>query len=71
MIKIECSDARCKYCDDNYKCTNKNVVLNYRGINTKFEGYQHLLKCESFIERDDDWYKAAQELIKKMEKKND
>lgn len=47
---IYCSDFRCKYCNDKNKCTNKNVNLSLMGINTLYQGYQHLLKCESFEE---------------------
>lgn len=39
-----------KYCNDKYKCTNKKVVLSFVGINTVYQGYQELLKCESYEE---------------------
>ena len=47
---IYCSDARCKYCDDNYKCTNKKVQLDFCGVHTRYKGFQHYLKCKSFEE---------------------
>lgn len=45
---VTCYDMRCKYCNDKYKCTNKNIELNYVGINTKYQGYKHLLECKSY-----------------------
>lgn len=47
---LECTDLRCKYCNSKNKCTNKNVSLTLHGINTVHQGFQHLLKCESFEE---------------------
>lgn len=47
---IYCYDMRCKYCNGKYKCTNKKVELNYVGINTKYQGFRHLLECKSFEE---------------------
>lgn len=64
---IHCYDMRCKYCNDKYKCTNKNVELNYVGINTVHQGYRHLLECKSFEESD--LYKNTMELLKKVEEK--
>jgi hypothetical protein len=45
---VYCYDPRCKYCNDKYKCTNKKVELNSIGINTKYQGYKHLLECKAF-----------------------
>lgn len=68
--EIICSDARCKYCDDNYRCTKKKVELLYCNINTVLKGHQSFLKCKSFKERTDDWYINAKEFAKKcMEEK--
>ena len=50
--------------NDKYKCTNKKVELNYVGINTKFQGYRHLLECKSFEESD--LYKSTMELLDKI-----
>ena len=66
MSKIICSNPNCKYCNDNYKCTNKQVELSYCYIDTCFHGTQEYLKCKSYEERDDEWYKNAKELVKKV-----
>lgn len=63
---IHCSDMRCKYCNDNYKCTNKNVQLNYIGINTKHQGYKHLLECKSF-----EYSKLYKDTMKLLHKKEE
>lgn len=62
---IHCYDMRCKYCNDKYKCTNKNIELNYVGINTKYQGFRNLLECKSF--EYSELYKNAIEFISKME----
>lgn len=69
-MKINCYDARCKYCDDNYKCTNKHVVLGYRGVHTKFQGFKHLLECESFEEKENEWYLEVKQIINKLSRGN-
>ena len=62
---VKCYDLRCKYCNDKYKCTNKNVELEYNGINTKNQGYKHLLKCKSF--EYSDLYENTMELLRKID----
>lgn len=62
---IHCYDMRCKYCNVKYKCTNKNVELNYVGINTKYQGYKHLLECNSFEESE--LYKNTMNVLKRLE----
>lgn len=62
---VKCYDLRCKYCNNKYKCTNKNVELEYIGINTKYQGYKHLLKCKSF--EYSDLYENAMGLLRKIE----
>lgn len=47
---IYCYQMSCKYCNDKYQCTNKKVVLDFVGINTVYQGYQELLRCESYRE---------------------
>ena len=47
---IHCSNLKCKYCNDKYKCTNKNVTLNFVGINTVNQGFKEFLECKSFEE---------------------
>ena len=61
---IHCYDMRCKYCNDKYKCTNKNVKLVFHGVETKFQGFKHFLECKSFEEHY--LYKSAMELVKKI-----
>lgn len=64
---VYCYDMRCKYCNDKYKCTNKNVELNYVGINTIHQGYRHFLECKSFEESE--LYKNTMELLQKIDNK--
>jgi len=64
---IYCYDMRCKYCNDRYKCTNKKVELNYFGINTKYQGYKHLLECKSFEESS--LYKNTMEMLERIKDK--
>lgn len=61
MAIIHCTNMKCKYCNNKYKCTNKKVELNFMGIHTAFQGFQELLKCTSFEESD--LYKQAKILI--------
>lgn len=61
MAIIHCSNIKCKYCNDKYKCTNKKVELNFVVINTINQGVQQLFKCKSFEESD--LYKQAKKLI--------
>ena len=61
MAIIHCSNIKCKYCSDKYKCTNKKVELNFMGINTTNQGFQELLKCTSFEESD--LYRQAKIMI--------
>lgn len=58
---VYCYDMRCKYCNSKYKCTNKKVELNFNEVNTKCQGYQYYLKCESFEESE--LYKSTMELL--------
>lgn len=62
---IECTDLRCKYCDDKYRCTNKKVELVAHGVNTSYQGFKHFLECKSFEYHP--WYDKAMELVKQME----
>ena len=64
---IYCYDMRCKYCNDKYKCTNKKVQLEFCGVNTKYQGYQHYLKCKSFEESA--LYKNTMELLERLDEK--
>lgn len=61
---IYCTDMRCKYNNDKNKCTNKKVQLNFMGINTVNQGYQHLLKCESFEESE--LYKSSIKILNNL-----
>lgn len=63
---IYCYDERCKYCNDKCKCTNKKVELSFHGVNTKYQGFQHYLKCKSFEESD--LSKQITKLIEGLEK---
>ena len=45
---IECTDLRCKYCNDKNRCTNKNVELIAHEVNTKYQGFKYFLECKSF-----------------------
>lgn len=64
MGKIICSNAKCKYCNDNYQCTKEQIELNYCEISLARVGDQEYLKCKSYEERDDDWYLTAKKFIK-------
>ena len=64
---IYCYDMRCKYCNDKYKCTNKKVQLEFCGVKTKHQGYQHYLKCKSFEESE--LYKNTMELLERLDEK--
>ena len=64
---IYCYDMRCKYCNERYKCTNKKVELKYFGINTKYQGYKHLLECKSFEESS--LYKNTMEMLERIKDK--
>ena len=59
---IHCYNMKCKYCNIKNKCTNKNIILNFIGINTKYQGFKELLECESFEESD--MSKQIKELLK-------
>lgn len=61
---IHCYNIKCKYCNDKYKCTNKNVTLNFLGINTKYQGFKEVLECESFEQSD--LYKKTMKLLEKI-----
>lgn len=61
---ITCYDMRCKYCNSKYRCTNKNVELDFVGINTVYQGFKELLECKSY--EPSDIYLNAQDLIAKM-----
>ena len=66
MEMLECTDLRCRHCNSKNKCTNKNVSLTLHGINTVYQGFQHLLKCESFEE-----HPMIAQFREIMEEKND
>lgn len=66
MSKVICGDLACKYNDNNYKCTKKEIILNYCSVHTLYQGPQTYLKCKGFEERDDAWYKNAKDLISKI-----
>ena len=66
MSDIICGNMSCKYNDDNYKCKKKKIELTYCSINTLYQGKQDFLKCKSYKERNDEWYKNAKEWIKKV-----
>lgn len=61
---VECTDLRCKYCNDKNKCTNKNVQLIAHGVNTKYQGFKNFLECKSFEKHP--WYDNAMEFVKKL-----
>ena len=61
---IECTNLRCKYCNDKYRCTNKKVELVAHGVNTSYQGFKHFLECKSFEYRP--WYNNAMEFIKRL-----
>jgi hypothetical protein len=61
---IECTDLRCKYCNDKGKCTNKNVKLTAHGVNTRNQGFKNFLECKSFEYHP--WYDKAMEFVKRL-----
>ena len=61
---IECTDLRCKYCNDKSKCTNKNVKLIAHGVNTRNQGFKNYLECKSFEYHP--WYDKAMEFVKRL-----
>lgn len=68
MSKVICCEVSCKYNNDNYECTNKKISLAMCSINTLYQGNQTYLKCKSYKERNDEWYKNVKELIEKCVK---
>ena len=61
---IECTDLRCKYCNDKYICTNKKVELVAHGVNTSYQGFKNFLECKSFEYHP--WYNNAMEFVKRL-----
>ena len=60
---IKCSDITCKYRSDKTgKCTAKNVDFTYYGVNTMYQGFQHYLKCTTYIECEEN--KKVKEMLK-------
>ena len=66
MSEVICGELLCKYNNDNYECKKKKIDLSMCSIYTIYQGKQNFLKCNSYKERNDKWYKNAKELIKKM-----
>lgn len=64
--KINCSCLDCKYCDDNYYCTQDKVSLVFCSIATVNEGQQDFLRCKQFEERDDKEWLHLKECVKDM-----
>ena len=68
MSKVFCGELTCKYNNDNYECEKKKINLSRCSVNTLYQDKQDFLKCNSYKERNDKWYKNAKDLLRKIEK---
>lgn len=61
MTEIICTCFDCKFCNDNAKCTAKEIKLTAGNIATVWEGRQDVWWCKSFEMSDE-----AKEIIERM-----
>jgi hypothetical protein len=48
VTEITCACFDCKFCDDNAKCTAKEIKITFGNIATVWEGRQDVWWCKSF-----------------------
>ena len=66
IAKVTCMDVTCRWLNDQYRCTKKEIGLNWHQVQTAFDGRKEYLSCNGYEESGR--AKGLREFFERMER---